>query len=79
MQIAFLCFNRIEYDAYRTDLETSKTDAATLNNPETQENFNKHKESYEKLRADVAVKMQFLDENRVCSFPVLLFSEYTKN
>ena len=25
----------------------------------------KHKEQYEKLRSDIAVKMQFLDENRV--------------
>jgi len=34
-------------------------------NEEVQRNFSKHKESYEKLKADVMVKMQFLDENRV--------------
>lgn len=45
------------------DLETSKPDVA--NSEEAQRNFAKHKEHYEKLRADVAVKMQFLDENRV--------------
>jgi hypothetical protein len=32
---------------------------------DVQRNFSKHKEVYEKLRADVTVKMQFLDENRV--------------
>lgn len=59
--------NRIEYDAYRMDLEQARPEAAaaTANGEETQRNFNKHKENYEKLRADVAVKMQFLDENRV--------------
>lgn len=34
-------------------------------NEEVQRNFSKHKEVYEKLRSDVTVKMQFLDENRV--------------
>lgn len=47
------------------DLENSKTEATTPNGDETQSSFAKHKENYEKLRADVAVKMQFLDENRV--------------
>lgn len=58
---------RIEYDAYRTDLDTIKPDQPA-NSPaaeEAQKNFVKHKEHYEKLRSDVAVKMQFLDENRV--------------
>lgn len=63
---------RIEYDAYRMDLENSRPDAAVaaatatqVNGDETQKSFAKHKETYEKLRADVAIKMQFLDENRV--------------
>lgn len=34
-------------------------------NEEAQRSFSKHKEAYEKLRSDVTVKMQFLDENRV--------------
>lgn len=57
---------RIEFDAYRTDLELAKPDAATSPAAdEAQKNFTKHKDTYEKLRSDVAVKMQFLDENRV--------------
>lgn len=48
------------------DLESSKPEP--LNSPlseETQKNYARHKEQYEKLRTDVSVKMQFLDENRV--------------
>lgn len=56
---------RIEYDAYRMDLESSKGEAPATNGEDTQTSYTKHKENYEKLRADVAVKMQFLDENRV--------------
>lgn len=47
------------------DLESTKPDVPATNGDETQKSYTKHKESYEKLRADVAVKMQFLDENRV--------------
>lgn len=49
------------------DLENSKPEAAasTVITEDTQKNFDRHRETYEKLRADVAVKMQFLDENRV--------------
>ncbi|CAD7093425.1 unnamed protein product [Hermetia illucens] len=57
---------RIEYDAYRMDLENSRPEPP--NSPiseDLQTNFARHKEQYEKLRADVAVKMQFLDENRI--------------
>lgn len=71
-------FVRIEYDAYRMDLECSKneptiassatTTTAANSSEDTQRSFMKHKESYEKLRADIAVKMQFLDENRVSFF-----------
>lgn len=43
------------------DLELS----SAPQNEEAQRSFSKHKETYEKLRADVTVKMQFLDENRV--------------
>lgn len=32
---------------------------------EARRNFTSHKEKYEKLRADVAIKMRFLDENKV--------------
>lgn len=59
---------RIEFDAYRMDLEGAKQPEPPVSTPvaeETQKNYTKHKENYDKLRSDVAVKMQFLDENRV--------------
>lgn len=61
-------FYRVEYDAYRMDLESSVNAEANANGDETQKSYAKHKENYEKLRADVAVKMQFLDENRVSEY-----------
>lgn len=65
--ITFLINNfRVEFDAYRMDLENSKPEIPQHSMvEETQKNFTRHKELYEKLRADVAIKMQFLDENRV--------------
>lgn len=58
---------RVEYDAYRMDLEHSKPEPTSpvTTSEEAQRSFAKHKDAYEKLRADIAVKMQFLDENRV--------------
>lgn len=62
------CF-RIEYDAYRTDLElliqAPRTEATTARLEEAQQSFEQHKENFEKLRSDVAIKLKFLDENRV--------------
>jgi len=60
---------RIEYDAYRTDLDYLKLapkeaningclDAASCK-------FDEHKNKYERLKADVSIKLKFLDENRV--------------
>lgn len=53
------------------DLETSKSEAPVTNGDDTQKSYTKHKENYEKLRADVAIKMQFLDENRVSDTNVM--------
>lgn len=66
----FIIYNfRIEYDAYRTDLElliqAPRTETTTMRLEEAQQNFDAHKDSFEKLRSDVAVKLKFLDENRV--------------
>lgn len=58
---------RVEFDAYRMDLELTKPEPTSPVGDELQKNFAKHKEQYEKLRSDVTVKMQFLDENRVSS------------
>ncbi|XP_065438014.1 arfaptin-2 isoform X5 [Chrysemys picta bellii] len=60
---------RLEYDAYRTDLEElsmGPRDASTLCRLEAaQSHFQSHKGKYEKLRADVAVKLKFLEENKI--------------
>lgn len=48
------------------DLENAKPELPQTSAAEDiQKNFTQHKELYEKLRDDVAIKMQFLDENRV--------------
>lgn len=48
------------------DLENTKPEPPSSPAAEdAQKNFMKYKENYENLRADIAVKMQFLDENRV--------------
>lgn len=65
-----LCsFGRIEYDAYRTDLEElnlGPRDANTLPKIEqSQQHFQIHREKYEKMRIDVSVKLKFLEENKV--------------
>lgn len=61
--------SRLEYDAYRTDLEelmqTAKSDSTSSKLEEARRNFNVYKEKYEKLRSDVCIKMKFLDENKV--------------
>uniref|UniRef100_A0A8D8V8M0 Arfaptin-2 n=1 Tax=Cacopsylla melanoneura TaxID=428564 RepID=A0A8D8V8M0_9HEMI len=61
---------RVEYDAYRTDLElllqvSSNVDSNCSHLDEAQRNFQTHRESFEKLRNDVVVKLRFLDENRI--------------
>ncbi|KAG9465450.1 hypothetical protein GDO78_018346, partial [Eleutherodactylus coqui] len=60
---------RLEYDAYRADLEElslGPRDAATLCRIEiAQQNFQAHRTKYEKLRGDVTIKLRFLQENKV--------------
>uniref|UniRef100_UPI00398F34C3 arfaptin-1 isoform X5 n=1 Tax=Pristiophorus japonicus TaxID=55135 RepID=UPI00398F34C3 len=59
---------RIEYDAYRTDLEElnlGPRDAITIPKIEqSQQQFQIHKERFDKLRASVSIKLKFLDENK---------------
>ncbi|PNF34781.1 Arfaptin-2 [Cryptotermes secundus] len=60
---------RIEYDAYRTDLEllaqAPRTDVNTARLEEAQQSYELHKVNFEKLRSDVSIKLKFLDENRI--------------
>lgn len=73
---------RIEYDAYRSDLEMlaqmPRTDSNTVRVDDAQQNYQRHKEEFEKLRSDVIVKLKFLDENRVCIIiiNIVLYSDY---
>lgn len=69
---------RIEYDAYRTDLEElnlGPRDANTLPKIEqSQEHFQIYREKYERMRNDVSIKLKFLEENKVWSRLIHLYS-----
>ncbi|XP_066555908.1 arfaptin-2b isoform X5 [Amia ocellicauda] len=60
---------RLEFDAYRADLEElnmGPRDAVTLTRIDTaQQQFQIHKDKYERLRSDVTIKLKFLEENKV--------------
>ncbi|XP_068249930.1 arfaptin-2-like isoform X6 [Palaemon carinicauda] len=60
---------RVEYDAYRSDLEMlsqqPRTEISSIKLEEAQRNFSMHKAHYDRLRADVSIKLKFLDENKV--------------
>ncbi|KAJ8404688.1 hypothetical protein AAFF_G00335510 [Aldrovandia affinis] len=60
---------RLEFDAYRADLEElnmGPRDTTTLVRIDTaQQQFHIHKEKYERLRSDVTIKLKFLEENKV--------------
>lgn len=57
--------SRIEFDAYRMDLESTNPNIPGPGLDTAKTNYLKHKENYDKLRSDVTVKIQLLDENRV--------------
>lgn len=65
---------RLSYDAYRTEYENLRKQAATSqkasNNLATVgTEFEKHKNKFEQLRNDVDIKLKLLDENKVlCGF-----------
>ncbi|XP_060753697.1 arfaptin-2a isoform X5 [Neoarius graeffei] len=60
---------RLEYDAYRTDLEelsAGPRDAVTMVRIElAQQEYQIHRDKYERLRSDVTIKLKFLEENKV--------------
>ncbi|CAH1268329.1 ARFIP2 [Branchiostoma lanceolatum] len=60
---------RVEYDAYRTDLEQlqlgPKDAAVQARMKDADSNFQAHKDKFDRLRGDVAVKLKFLEENKV--------------
>merc|ERR1711970_718791 len=61
--------SRVEYDAYRSDLdyyrEAPKTEVNQMKLAEVEQSFELKKTEFEKLRSDVQIKLKFLDENRV--------------
>ena len=69
LSVSIITFCRVEYDAYRSDLEfyatAPKTEVNQNGQRETQEKFERQKEDFEKLRSDVQIKLKFLDKNRV--------------
>ncbi|XP_015247209.1 PREDICTED: arfaptin-2-like isoform X4 [Cyprinodon variegatus] len=60
---------RLEFDAYRSDLEElslGPRDAAAMVRIEmAQQDYQVHREKYERLRSDVSIKLKFLEENKV--------------
>lgn len=67
---------RIEFDAYRMDLEgTQAKSVATIEGLDNaKKGYLKHKENYDNLRRDVEEKLQLLDENRVSLLVLILVS-----
>lgn len=72
--ILYLIDSRIEYDAYRNDYERvlarNHTGGVTLSYAEEhiERQYHHFKTRYEKLKADVIVKIKLLDDNRVRCF-----------
>ena len=62
---------RIEYDAYRTDMEAvltaPRTQASAVKTEETRQEFEQQKQRFDRLRSDLAIKLKFLEENKVSS------------
>ncbi|XP_008424549.1 arfaptin-2-like isoform X4 [Poecilia reticulata] len=60
---------RLEFDAYRSDLEElslGPRDAAAMVRIEmAQQEYHTYREKYERLRSDVSIKLKFLEENKV--------------
>ncbi|XP_029030033.1 arfaptin-2b isoform X1 [Betta splendens] len=60
---------RLEFDAYRSDLEElsmGPRDAVAMARIDAaQQQYQVHKEKYERLRSDVIIKLKFLEENKV--------------
>lgn len=56
---------RIEYDAYRTDLETHEGQGQSMKTEQARKEFNQRKDKFESLRSNLQIKMKFLEENKV--------------
>ncbi|KAG7479140.1 arfaptin-2-like isoform X2 [Solea senegalensis] len=60
---------RLEFDAYRSDLEElslgPRDAAAVVRIDMAQQEYQIHRDKYERLRSDVTIKLKFLEENKV--------------
>ncbi|XP_058490962.1 arfaptin-2-like isoform X3 [Solea solea] len=60
---------RLEFDAYRSDLEElslgPRDAAAVVRIDMAQQDYQIHRDKYERLRSDVTIKLKFLEENKV--------------
>lgn len=71
---------RIEYDAYRTDLESTqvgpRTAGTAVKAEEAKQQFDVQKEKFDRLRGDLAIKLRFLEENKVWKMHQPFFSQH---
>ncbi len=65
--------SRVEYDAYRTDMEAYEGSGASARAEDARKDFASQKEKYDKLRSDLQVKLRFLEENKVSNLLSYLF------
>ncbi|XP_061538086.1 arfaptin-2-like [Phycodurus eques] len=60
---------RLEFDAYRSDLEElslgPRDSGAMVRIDMAQHDYQVHRDKYERLRSDVTIKLKFLEENKV--------------
>ncbi|XP_065668616.1 arfaptin-2 isoform X2 [Hydra vulgaris] len=56
---------RIEYDAYRTDLEAYEAQGQSFKTEEARKEFYIQRDKFESLRNNLQIKMKFLEENKV--------------
>ena len=66
---------RVEYDAYRTDLEASEAGGASARSEDARKQFAEQKEKFDKVRDDLNIKLKFLEENKVSG--VKSFNNFT--
>ena len=64
---ARVIIHRLQYDAYRNDHEKSIHSGGmnSIKTAEIRDKYEERKRKYEQLKADVSVKIQFLEENKV--------------
>lgn len=58
--------SRVEYDAYRIDMEAYESTGVAPRVEEARKDYISQKEKYDKIRQDLQIKLKFLEENKVC-------------